>query len=79
MTTKTLVLGFKEYKYFHFYEKKGFFKSKEKSAALNDDNNGHWIDINIDYIALFKDAHTYFNVVLSRVQFSFWFGIFSNM
>lgn len=59
MTTKTLVLGFKEYNYFNFYEKKVFKKSKRKSAALNDDNNGHWIDINIDYIALIKDARTH--------------------
>jgi len=29
MTTKTLVLGFKEYKYFHFYEKKVFLNQKK--------------------------------------------------
>jgi len=31
MTTKTLVLGFKEYKYFHFYEEKKVFLNQKKN------------------------------------------------
>lgn len=48
---------------------------KDESAAFYN-NNGHWIDINIDYCT--KDAHL-FQRCLSRVQFSIWYGIFSNM
>jgi len=60
MTTKTLVLGFKEYNHFNFYEKKKFLKNQKKISSLKrDDNNGYWIDINIDYIALIKDARTH--------------------
>jgi len=32
MTTKTLVLGFKEYNYFNFYEKKKKFLKKSKES-----------------------------------------------
>jgi len=70
MTTKTLVLGLKNTIILIFMK-----KMKDESAAFYN-NNGHWIDINIDYCT--KDAHL-FQRCLSRVQFSIWYGIFSNM
>lgn len=51
-----MVLGLKEYNHFNF-TKKSWKKLKVDESAAFYNNNGHWIDINIDYCT--KNAHIF--------------------